>query len=124
MGFKHSVMLIPAKGEIMSKVAIVTDSTAYLPIELLKKYSITVTPQILIWGDETFQDGVDIQPDEFYRRLETAKVMPSTSQVSIPTMKSTFEGLLDSGYDVLGIFVSEKLSGTMQSAFKAKEMLS
>ena len=44
----------------MSKVAIVTDSTAYLPDELIKQYSITVTPQILIWGDETFQDGVDI----------------------------------------------------------------
>jgi DegV family protein with EDD domain len=107
----------------MSKVAIVTDSTAYLPNDVLKKYSITVTPQILIWGDETFQDGVDIQPDEFYKKLETAKIMPTTSQVSIVTMKATFENLIDSGYDVLGIFISAKLSGTMQSATQAKEML-
>jgi DegV family protein with EDD domain len=107
----------------MSKVAIVTDSTAYLPDDLLKQYSITVTPQILIWGDETFQDGVDIQPNEFYRKLETAKTMPTTSQVAIVTMKATFENLLASGYDVLGVFISAKLSGTMQSALQAKEML-
>ena len=107
----------------MSKVAIVTDSTAYLPNDLLKLYSITVTPQILIWGDETFQDGVDIQPNEFYRKLETAKTMPTTSQVAIVTMKAAFENLLASGYDVLGIFISAKLSGTMQSALQAKEML-
>jgi len=107
----------------MSKVAIVTDSTAYIPNNLLREYNITVTPQILIWGDETFQDGVDIQPDEFYKKLETAKVMPTTSQVAIVTMKDTFEKLLDAGYDVLGIFLSAKLSGTMQSATQALEML-
>ena len=107
----------------MSKVAIVTDSTAYLPDDLLKQYSITVTPQILIWGDETFQDGVDIQPNEFYRKLANAKIMPTTSQVAIVTMKAAFENLLAAGYDVLGIFISAKLSGTMQSAIQAKEML-
>ena len=107
----------------MSKVAIVTDSTAFLPNDLLKLYSITVTPQILIWGDETFQDGVDIQPNEFYRKLETAKTMPTTSQVAIVTMKAAFENLLASGYDVLGVFISSKLSGTIQSAHQAKEML-
>ena len=107
----------------MSKVAIVTDSTTYLPKEILKQYFITVTPQILIWGDETFQDGVDIQPNEFYRKLKTAKIMPTTSQVAIVTMKATFEKLLEAGYDILGIFISAKLSGTMQSATQAKEML-
>jgi len=107
----------------MSKIAIVTDSTAYLPKSLLDQFNITVTPQVLIWGDETFQDGVDILPDEFYKRLKTAKVMPTTSQVSIITMKETFEKLLQEGYDVLGIFISAKLSGTMQSAIQAREML-
>ena len=107
----------------MSKVAIVTDSTAYIPPDLLKQYNITVAPQVLIWGDETFQDGVDIQPDDFYRRLETAKVMPTTSQVSPATMKTIFEKLVAEGYDVLGIFLSAKLSGTMQSAIQARDML-
>ncbi len=107
----------------MSKVAVITDSTAYIPDDLLKQYSITVTPQVLIWGDETFQDGVDILPDEFYKRLRTAKVMPTTSQVSIMTMKTVFEEILEKGFDVLGIFISSKLSGTIQSAQQALEML-
>jgi len=107
----------------MSKVAVITDSTAYLPDALLKAYSITVTPQILIWGEETFRDGVDIMPDDFYKRLETAKVMPTTSQVAIVDIKAAYEKLLESGYDVLGIFISAKLSGTMQSATQGREML-
>lgn len=108
----------------MGNVTIVTDSTAYLPSELVQKYGIVVTPQILIWGDETFQDGVDIQPQEFYQRLKTAKVMPTTSQVSVVTMQNTFQQLVDSGREVLGIFISSKLSGTIQSALQAKELMS
>ena len=107
----------------MSKIAIVTDSTAYIPPNLVQKHNLTVTPQVLIWGEETFQDGVDIQPDEFYARLKTDKVMPTTSQVSIATMKSTFENLIERGYDVLAILLSAKLSGTIQSAVQAKEMM-
>jgi DegV family protein with EDD domain len=107
----------------MSKVAVITDSTAYIPDAMLKAHSITVVPQVLIWGEETFRDGVDIMPDDFYKRLETAKVMPTTSQVAIVDMKAAFEKLLESGYDVLGIFISAKLSGTMQSATQAREML-
>ncbi len=108
----------------MHKIAFVTDSTAYIPEELVAEYSITVLPQILIWDGETYLDGVDIQPNEFYRRLSTAKTMPTTSQVSIATMKETFEKLLDEGYqEVLGIFISSKLSGTLQSAFQARDML-
>jgi len=107
----------------MSKVAIVTDSTAYIPDDLLKKYNITVTPVIVIWGEETFRDGIDILPDEFYKRLAKSKIMPTTSQASIVAMKSAFEGLVEQGYDVLGIFISSKLSGTMQSAQLALEML-
>jgi DegV family protein with EDD domain len=107
----------------MSKVAVITDSTAYIPDALLKAHHITVMPQILIWGEETLHDGVDILPDAFYKRLETAKVMPTTSQVAIVTMKTAYEKLLESGYDILGIFLSAKLSGTMQSALQALEML-
>jgi len=107
----------------MSKVAVITDSTAYIPDSILIEHNITVVPQVLIWGEETFRDGVDIMPDDFYKRLETAKVMPTTSQVAIIDMKIAFEKLLESGYDVLGIFISAKLSGTMQSATQAREML-
>lgn len=104
-------------------VAFVTDSTAYIPEPLVREYSITVAPQVLIWGDETFRDGVDIQPDEFYARLKTAKVMPSTSQVAVLTMQDIFQDLVNKGFDVLGVFISAKLSGTMQSAIQGREAL-
>jgi len=107
----------------MSKVVIVTDSTAYIPGDLLSKYNITTVPQVLIWGDKTYRDGIDILPDEFYLRLKTAKVMPSTSQVSPMTMKIVFEKLLGEGYEICGIFISSKLSGTIQSCMQAIEML-
>lgn len=107
----------------MKKVAIVTDSTAYIPTELVAQHAITVVPQVLIWGEKTYEDGIDIQPDEFYQKLATAKVMPTTSQVSVPNMRKAFQGLLEQGYDVLGIFISSKLSGTLQSAIQGRELL-
>lgn len=107
----------------MSKIAIVTDSTAYIPSEYIKKHNITVAPQVLIWDNETFRDGVDIHSDEFFSRLKTAKVLPSTSQVSPSTMQSIFQPLVDQGLEVLGIFISSKLSGTLQSAIQGKEMM-
>jgi DegV family protein with EDD domain len=107
-----------------NKVAIVTDSTAYLPEECLKQYNISVTPLSVIWGDEIYRDGVDILPSEFYKRLADSKLMPTTSQVTPAAMHSTFQSLLEQGYDVLGIFVSSKISGTFQSAIQAREMLS
>lgn len=108
----------------MSKTAIVTDSTAWIPREFIDQYNITVAPQVLIWGEETLNDGVDIQPQEFYARIKTAKVMPTTSQVPIVTMQNIFAGLLEKGFDVLGVFISSKLSGTMQSAIQGREALS
>jgi DegV family protein with EDD domain len=107
----------------MSKVAIVTDSTAYIPDDLVQQYNIQVAPQVLIWGSETYRDGVDILPDAFYQRLAKATVMPSTSQISIVSVEKIFRDLLEQGYDVLGLFISTKLSGTMDSATKACEVI-
>ncbi|HEX5809184.1 MAG TPA: DegV family protein [Anaerolineales bacterium] len=106
-----------------NRVAIVTDSTAYLPEDCLKQYNITVTPLSVIWGDQVYQDGVDILPGEFYQRLADSRVMPTTSQVMPAVMQLTFESLLLQSYDVLGIFLSSKISGTMQSAIQARSML-
>lgn len=107
----------------MSKIAIVTDSTSYMPEELLKKYNISIAPQVLIWGDKTYNDGVDIKPQEFFEKLKTTKVMPTTSQASPATIHPIFQGLVDQGFEVIAIHVSSKLSGTVQSALQAKEMM-
>jgi len=107
----------------MSKVAIVTDSTAYIPSALQQQLNITVVPLSLIWGEESYEDGVDMMPDDFYKRMENSKVIPTTSQATIASMKNAFERLLAEGQDVLGIFLSSKLSGTVESAMQAREML-
>lgn len=107
----------------MSKVAIVTDSTAYIPRELREKYPITVVPQVVTWGEEVFEDDVTITPEQFYARLRGAKVLPKTSQVSVVNMHKAFDSLLAQGYEVMGMFLSAKLSGTFQSATLAKEEL-
>ncbi len=102
------------------KVAIITDSTAYLPDDLVNKHNITILPLEVIWGNEVFKDGVDISANEFYARLQTAKTMPSTSQVTIPYMQDAFERLVAEDYDVLGVFISSKLSGTINSAVQGR----
>jgi DegV family protein with EDD domain len=106
-----------------NKVAIVTDSTAYLPEDCLKQYHITIIPLSVIWGEDTYRDGVDISPGEFYIRLTTSKTMPTTSQVTPGVMQETFKSLLDQGYDVLGIFLSSRISGTYESAVQALDLL-
>jgi DegV family protein with EDD domain len=107
----------------MSKIALVTDSTCSIPKDLVEKYEIMVAPQILIWGKEAFEDGVDIMPSEFYTRLAKASVMPSTSQVTVSKFLEIYQRLLDEDYQILSILVSSKLSGTVNSAVQAKAML-
>ncbi len=105
----------------MSKVAIITDSTAYIPPELVNEFNITVAPLEIIWGDEIFRDGVDIQPNEFYTRLKKSTVMPTTSQVTIAFFQEIFDRFIKQGYSILCILISSKLSGTLNSAYQARD---
>lgn len=104
----------------MSKIAFVVDSTAYIPPNQVQQFDIKVIPQVLIWDDETMLDGVDIQPTAFYERLRDSKTMPTTSQATIEAFKEVFEPLVEEGRPILAILVSDKLSGTIQSAEQAK----
>lgn len=107
----------------MSKIAVVTDSTTYLPPELVQQYNITIAPQVLIWGDQTYRDGVDITSEQFFTRLKTTKVMPTTSQVAVLSFQEIFQDLVNKDFEVLALLVSSKLSGTNQSAAQAKELM-
>lgn len=107
----------------MSKVAIVTDSTAYLPSDLVEKFQITVASQVLIWGEETLEDGIDISPTEFYIRLAKDPILPTTSQVAVPTFQRIFEKLHADGKDILAILISDQLSKSINSAELARSMV-
>jgi DegV family protein with EDD domain len=107
----------------MSPVAIVTDSTSYIPPDLIEKHNISVAPQVVIWGEESLRDDIDIKPAEFYNRLKTSREMPTTSQVTIAEFSDIFNRLHSQGYQIFAILISQKLSGTIDSAWQAKKML-
>jgi DegV family protein with EDD domain len=103
-------------------VAIVTDSTADLPLELAKARSVTVVPLTLNFDGRSLLDGVDITPAEFYRRLPQASTHPTTSQPSPGSFAETYKTLLKDHDSVVSIHISEKLSGTVASARQAADM--
>ncbi len=103
-------------------VAIVTDSTADLPPELTRSRSITVVPLTLNFEGKSLLDGVDIRPDEFYRRLPAATIHPTTSQPSPGRFAEAYASLLTDHDSVVSIHISEKLSGTYASARQAADM--
>lgn len=107
----------------MPSIAFVTDSTAYIPADLVAKYDIRVAPQVLIWGEEQLLDGVDITPSQFYDRLKNSNVNPTTSQVAVVKFKEILEPLVAAGRPVVMQLVSDKLSKTLQSAAMARDML-
>jgi len=107
----------------MSKVAIVTDSTAYIPPEMTRGYQISSVPLQVVWGEDTYRDGIDITPEKFYTKLPDAKIMPTTSQPSPAAFKAVYEELLKDGWDILSVHISSKLSGTVDSAVQARQSL-
>lgn len=105
----------------MNKIAIVTDSTAALPADIVEKFQISVAPLLLIWGSKTYLDGVDIKPSEFYKMLPQNDITPSTSQATVATFIEIFNHLVNEDKDILVITISSKLSGTLDSAVQAKK---
>jgi DegV family protein with EDD domain len=102
------------------KTVVVTDSTAYIPEEALGGYDIPVIPLWLIWGDDRFRDGVDIDPPTFYGRLPGSKVFPTTSQPSAGEFVDFFKQVGQGADSVVAVLISSKLSGTVASALAAK----
>ena len=107
----------------MTKIAIVTDSTAYIPQEFINQYDIKDAASYSIWdgGKEIYRDGLEMTPTEFYARLQESTDIPSTSQATVADFDEIFKPLVAEGRPIVAIHVSPKLSGTMQSATLAKE---
>ncbi|MQF83159.1 DegV family protein, partial [SAR202 cluster bacterium AD-802-E10_MRT_200m] len=100
-------------------VQIVTDSGADVPKDLIEQLNIEVVPLTVSFGNETFQDGVDISGDEFYYRLTQEEIMPTTSQPSVGSFVEVYKKIKDSSNEILSIHISSKLSGTLNSAQQA-----
>jgi len=108
----------------MKKIAIVTDSSAYLPKDFVKLNNIKVIPLRLHWDDTTLMDGVDITPKQFYERLEKSSTIPSTSQPSAGDFLQVFKELAPDCDGIIVPLISSGISGTVASAKTAASMFS
>jgi len=100
-------------------VKIVTDSTSDISSELAKELDITIIPVYLLFGEETFRDRVDMDEDEFYKRLTTDPVYPTTTQPTPKDFDVAYKELSKEAEGILSIHLSKKLSGTYQSAVQS-----
>lgn len=108
----------------MTKIAIVTDSTAYLPQDFVELHNIRVIPVKIHWDGTTLVDGVDITPTQFYERLEKSSNIPSTSQPSAGDFLKAFKELAPHYDGIVAPLISSGISGTAASAQAALPMFS
>jgi len=106
----------------MNKVAVVTDSSACVPQEVVKQYGIHILPLILIFEDRSYRDGVDITSQEFYELLKKAKKVPTTSSPSPGEYLEAFREVAKQASDILCITLPPNLSMAFDSATQASEM--
>jgi DegV family protein with EDD domain len=104
-------------------VKIITDSLSDIPQEISKKLDITIIPLQVLFGMECFRDGIDITNEQFYTRLISSKVLPTTSVPAIGTFIELYENVAKKADEILMVAVSHKLSGTFDTATKAAEMV-
>ncbi len=108
----------------MPQVAIVTDTTANLPPEVIAERDVTVVPLYVIFGPDRTERESDITDyPAFFEELRGAQSLPSTSQPSIGDFMAAYEPLLAGGREVVSIHISTGLSGTCDSALQAAEQL-
>jgi len=109
----------------MSKTAIVTDSTADIPKDLIEKYRIKVVPLYVNFEDKSYLDnGVDITSKQYYERLKNVKKQPTTSQPTPSDFVKVYSELLKENDNIVSIHISKKMSGTFNSADMARKELS
>jgi len=101
----------------VSTVGIVTDSTCDLPLDVLSALKVRMVPLKVLIGDESYLDWIEMEPDEFYNRLESSPVLPKTSQPSPADFLAAYRRLAEEGCDsIVSIHLSAQLSGTISSA--------
>src|SRR5215211_4904387 len=108
----------------MPEVAVVTDSTAYLPPELIEQHRIEVVPLYVVFGGDKTVHETDITDyPGFFEDLRQAESLPTTSQPSVGDFAGVYEPLLADGKEIVSIHISAALSGTSESARQAADGL-
>jgi DegV family protein with EDD domain len=108
----------------MADVAIVTDSTSYLPPELIERHRIHIVPLYVVFGGDRTVPEVEITDyGSFFEELRRAETLPTTSQPSVGDFTSVYEPLLAGGSEIISIHISGGLSGTPDAARQARDVL-
>lgn len=107
----------------MKKIAVMTDSTAYIPAELRKKNNIYMIPLNVVFDEVSYQEEVDITAEEFYSKMKESEELPTTSQPSVGIILQQLEELAKSYDAVISIHLSSKISGTYQAVTSARDMI-
>lgn len=104
-----------------ARIAVVVDSTSDIPDSIVKERQIQVAPLHIIWGKDTFRDGIDITPAQFYTRLASDPALPTTSQPTPAEFLRIYrQAVEETGAEsVLALTISAELSGTYASAVQA-----
>ena len=103
-------------------VKVITDSCSDITPQLARELGITVVPLYVQFGDETYRDNIDLSTEEFYHKLETSKIHPTTSTVTPADFAEIFTKLAEETKEILTITLSEKFSGTYTAALQGKAM--
>jgi DegV family protein with EDD domain len=105
-----------------NRIALVTDSTNDIPAELRQKYQIYVVPLTIVWDGKQYLDGIELTPEDFYKRLLTDPKIPTTSQPTPADFLKTFEQAhADGAEEIVTIVISSAMSGTIGSVRTAAE---
>jgi DegV family protein with EDD domain len=107
----------------MSRVAVVTDTTHYLPRELVQRHELHEVSLYLNWNGHTVRESEITDYDAFYAELRAASDLPSTSQPSVGDFLAVYEPLLEDGRDIVSVHISGGISGTVRAAEQARETL-
>ncbi|SHH72423.1 EDD domain protein, DegV family [Sporobacter termitidis DSM 10068] len=105
-------------------VRIITDSTSDITQEDAARLNVTVVPLTVFFGSEAYKDGIDLTKKDFFEKLAVAETLPTTSQIPPGEFTPLFQRYIDAGDEIVGIFISSKLSGTCQSAEVARGLVS
>lgn len=104
-------------------IKLVTDSTCDLPADWRERYEPIIIPVNIQFGLETYQEGRNLQPEEFYSRIKSSGTLPTTSQPSAGEFEALYRALGADGSEILSIHLTSKLSGTWQTATLAAKQV-
>lgn len=107
----------------MSKTAIITDSTSYIPESIRKQLNIFMIPLTVTIGEETYKEEVELTKDEFYKKIGKEGALPKSSQPPIGELVQLLEELAKDYDEAVMITLSSGISGTYQSAVSAANMV-